>query len=172
MQTSSRELLVVRHAKSDWSVPAADFERPLNRRGHRDAPAVGNWLAEHRLMPDAAVVSPAARTRATWQLLAEAADIGAMVREDRGIYLGEVEDLADAVRTLPPTAGCGVLVGHAPGCPDFVEWLTDGRGNAEAFAAMRAKFPTAAVAVIDLDADWADLAAGAGALRAFAVCRG
>jgi phosphohistidine phosphatase len=169
---TGRQLLVVRHAKSDWSAPAADIDRPLNRRGRRDAPAIGRWIASRQLPVDAAVISPAARTRATWRLLADAADLDVDPGLDRGIYLGEAADLAEAVRTIDQRARCGVLVGHAPGCEEFVEWLAEERGDADAFAAMRAKYPTAAVALLGIDGPWASLGPGAGELLAFAVCRG
>ena len=169
---SGRRLLVVRHAKSDWSVPAADIDRPLNARGRRDAPAIGRWIADRRLPVDAAVISPAARTRATWQLLAEAAGLDVAPGLDRGIYLGEADDLAEAVRTLDSAARCAVLVGHAPGCEEFVEWAADGRGDPAALDAMRTKYPTAAVALLDIDGGWGALGPGSGSLASFAVCRG
>lgn len=169
---SDRHLLVVRHAKSDWSLPAADIDRPLNARGRRDAPAIGRWVADQRLPVDAAVISPSARTRATWQLLAEAAGLDVAPGLDRGIYLGEAADLAEAVGTLPEAARCAVLVGHAPGCEEFVEWAAAGRGDPVALEAMRAKYPTAAVALLDIAGEWSALGPGSAALAAFAVCRG
>ncbi len=167
-----RTLIVVRHAKSDWESGLADFERPLNTRGRRDAPAVGRWLAEQGLSIDAAVVSPAARTSATWLLVAKAAQAKVKAAYDKGIYLGDVDDLADAVRSIDPAARCAVLVGHSPGCHEFVEWVTDGRGDKHAIEQMRTKYPTAAAALLTIEGDWADIDAGRGALLQFAVCRG
>lgn len=121
---------------------------------------------------DAAVVSPAARTRATWTLLADAAGLDLDPVLDRAIYLGDAPDLAEAVQTIQAAARCAALVGHAPGCGEFVEWATQGRGEADALAAMRSKYPTAAVAILTLDTDWASVGPGTAALTAFAVCRG
>lgn len=167
-----RNLIVVRHAKSDWSVEASDFDRPLNRRGLRDAPAAGRWLAGLGVDVEAAVVSPAARTRRTWELLAQAAGLDTACEYVRGLYLGEAEDLAQAVQELPAGARGAVLVAHWPGCPDFVEWVVQGRGEAVALQRMREKFPTAGAAWLVLDGDWADLRAGCGYLQRFEVCRG
>ena len=63
-------LVVIRHAKSDWDVDAADRDRPLAKRGRRQAPPTGRWLAAQDLALDLAVVSPAARARQTWELVA------------------------------------------------------------------------------------------------------
>lgn len=61
-----RELLLLRHAKSDWdSDVASDFERPLAKRGKNDAPKVGSWLYREGLVPDHVVSSPATRARQT-----------------------------------------------------------------------------------------------------------
>ena len=56
-------LVVIRHAKSDWDVDAADRDRPLAKRGRRQAPYAGRWIAEQGIVLDLAVVSPAARAR-------------------------------------------------------------------------------------------------------------
>ena len=62
----SRELLVLRHAKSAWDTNApSDFERPLAKRGRRAAPRVGRWLEEQGLIPDHVVSSPAERAKQT-----------------------------------------------------------------------------------------------------------
>ena len=56
----------MRHAKSDWPPGVPDRERPLTKRGRRDATAAGDWLQEQGYVPDRVVVSPAQRTRETW----------------------------------------------------------------------------------------------------------
>ena len=172
MEPADRILLVVRHAKSDWGTGLPDEERPLNKRGRRDAPAVGRWIAGQGYRVEAAVVSPAVRTRQTWSLLAASGELDVAPAYDRGIYLGEAVDLADAVRCVDPSARCAVLVGHAPGCPDFVEWVTAESGSTEALLRMRAKFPTSGVAAIALGGEWSDVGRGVGSLLDFAVCRG
>ena len=129
-------------------------------------------MSDLGLVVEAAVVSPSARTLATWSLLAQAAGIAVDPMLNRDIYLGEHNDLAGAVRALDPAANCAVLVGHSPGCSDFVEWVTEGAGDAAALDRMRLKYPTAAAALLSIDSDWSDLAAGRGRLVFFEVCRG
>ena len=65
-----RTLVLLRHAKSDWSGPEADIDRPLSSRGRRQAPDAGSWLAANIGPIGLAVVSPASRARSTWELVA------------------------------------------------------------------------------------------------------
>ena len=66
----SKTLVLLRQAKSAWPDGVADHERPLAKRGRRDAPAVGRWLRDHELTPQVALVSSARRTVETFVLLA------------------------------------------------------------------------------------------------------
>ena len=70
-----RTLVLIRHAKSSWSNPGeADFERPLNDRGERDAPRMGARLKELKIKPDLIVCSPAKRAKQTAKRIADAVD--------------------------------------------------------------------------------------------------
>ena len=56
--STSRRLILFRHAKSDWpDVP--DRDRPLAKRGRRDAPVIGRWLRDHGYQPDTVICSAA-----------------------------------------------------------------------------------------------------------------
>jgi phosphohistidine phosphatase len=167
-----RSLVVVRHAKSDWAIGAPDVERPLNKRGRQDAPTVGHWLASLGVPFDSALVSPARRTKETWQLLSRAAGLTITPQFVRGIYLGDASDLAGAVQELPGKSRGAILVGHSPGCHDFVEWATDGHGEELALARMREKWPTAGAAWLSVEGDFGRIAAGSARLLHFEVCRG
>src|ERR1700761_5387448 len=70
--TEARQLVLLRHAKSDYPEEVPDHDRPLAKRGRRDAPVVGRWLAESGHVPDAVVCSTALRARETWELAAAA----------------------------------------------------------------------------------------------------
>jgi len=168
-----RILIVVRHAKSEWASGLPDFDRPLGDRGLRDAPAAGRWIADQGYPIEAVVISPSQRTRQTWELVAQAAgadDVDPAL--DRGIYEGEAEDLADALRGLPSGAKCAVIVGHSPGCKELVDLLTSGTGDPRAQATMQAKYPTSGVAVVRLSVPWDEIAAGCGELVDFEIPRG
>ena len=164
-----RTLLLMRHAKSSWGEPGLDdHERPLNKRGTRDAARVGGYLAEHDLRPDFVLCSDAVRTRATLTLLLAAMG-GAQpkVLFEPRLYLAEPPAILEVLSRVERAVRCCLVVGHNPGTHALALGLVaDGDGDSLTELAM--KFPTAALAVIDLDArDWNDLEPGAGRLRAF-----
>lgn len=145
-----RTLVLIRHAKSDWSGDEPDHERPLAKRGKRQAPEAGAWIAAN-LRLDLAVVSPAARAHATWRLVAaELAEQPETVFDER-VYAASSRTLLAIVRELPDTATTVAIVGHNPGLEDLVTLLT---GEWQAM-------PTSAVAVIDVEGTWADVGEGA-----------
>jgi phosphohistidine phosphatase len=143
-------LVLVRHAKSDWTTGQPDIDRPLAKRGRRQAPEAGDWLAA-RLVLDLAVVSPAARARVTWDLLAAQLDSVPEVRLDERVYGANAAELLDVVRQLPEDATTVAVVGHNPGLEDLIYELTDSWTT----------MPTSAVAVIDLEGPWSSAGAGA-----------
>ncbi len=133
-------LILVRHAKSDWSEPVGDRDRPLAPRGRRQAPATGTWLAEHLPPPDLAVVSVATRARQTWKLL-EAEFPGAVqVQFDDAVYTFSGAALGGVIAALPPAIRTALLVGHNPALEELLEHLT----------ATETRIPTSALAVVDL----------------------
>ena len=149
-----KTLIVLRHGKSDWSGGEPDRERPLAKRGRRQAPEAGAWLAANLPDLDLAVVSPAERTRSTWALasaeLAEPPD----VRVDDRVYAAWGRELHDLVSELPDELETVVLVGHNPGVEDLVQELTG----------TWVPMPTSALAVVEWEGTWAD--PGGATLRA------
>ena len=86
---TSKQLLLLRHAKSDWdSGTASDFERPLSKRGRQDAPRMGDWLAQNGYLPERIIASPSARTTETVELVCAALDeaAGSESTAERVIY--------------------------------------------------------------------------------------
>jgi phosphohistidine phosphatase len=81
--SAARRLVLLRHAKSAWP-DVADHERPLARRGRRDAPVAGRWLRTAGRVPDRVVCSTARRARETWQLAAAELDASPTVRLTSG----------------------------------------------------------------------------------------
>jgi len=162
-----RRLVLLRHAKSDWP-DVADHERPLAKRGRRDAPAVGRWLGESGYVPDAVVCSTALRARETWELAAEAmaaAVAGARpdVHFEPRVYEASVLGLLMLVREFEPRWRTVLMVGHNPGLAELTIGLA-GPGPEPPHA-----FPTAFVAVFGLPGGWARAAPGEGRLAAFTV---
>jgi phosphohistidine phosphatase len=171
-----RKLVLLRHAKSAWpDVP--DHERPLGRRGRRDAPAAGRWLRLAGCVPDHVVCSTARRARETWHLAEPELGSRPPVEFEPGVYGASAAGLLDLIRRLPPAARTVVVVGHDPGIPELALALAAGPTASSHRRAvpppappqdrMRQKFPTAAVAVLELSGPWSRLTPGRARLAAF-----
>jgi phosphohistidine phosphatase len=153
-----RLLLVMRHAKSDWdSGAASDFDRPLARRGKKDAPRMGAWLKHEGLVPDLVVSSPARRARQTVKRVCQEAGCDSdRIVWDAEIYGGGISGLLGVLERCPPSAARVLLVGHNPGLEDMVTFLDaavepppDGK-----------LLPTGAVARMEMPDDWSELSRG------------
>lgn len=140
-----RTLVVLRHAKSDWSGDDEDVARPLAKRGRRQAPDSGRWLNANLDRIDLALVSPAERARSTWHLVAEELDAPPEMRLDERLYAASAGRLLAVVRELPDEFHTVVVVGHNPGIEQLVSRLTG----------QEIPMPTSAVAVIALPGSWA-----------------
>jgi phosphohistidine phosphatase len=151
-----RTLILLRHAKSDWSGDEADIARPLARRGRRQAPDAGRWLAANLDSVDLAVVSPARRARSTWDLVAAQLDVPPRTRIDDRVYAASDQQLLTVVRELPDDIETVVLVGHNPGIEDLASLLT---GES-------APMPTSALAVITVPGSWSTAGRDSAVLRA------
>lgn len=114
----------MRHAKSDWSANLADFDRPLNKRGIKDAKKMGAWLKKRKFQPEAIVSSPAQRTRQTIGIVCEqlGKDSADIVWDER-IYEASLNDLLKVVSEHGKNTGCLLLVGHNPGLDHLVNYL-------------------------------------------------
>lgn len=124
-----KALILIRHAKSSWKdATLADRERPLNRRGERDAPEMGRRLAARGDTPDLIVSSPAARALATATKIAAAVGYPlTKIVEDERIYGAAPSDLLEVIRSLDDAAERVFLVGHNPGLTDLVNGLSEDR---------------------------------------------
>jgi phosphohistidine phosphatase len=168
---TTRRLVLVRHAKAAQD-GLTDEQRPLAPRGDRDAPEVGRWLAARDVVPDRVVVSPALRTRQTWDHLAGAfADPPEAVQDGR-IYDNDVDALLHVLRDTPPDTGTVMLVGHNPSTQALAVTLDDGRGDPAARHEIEGKYPTSGIAVFDVATPWADLDEHTATLVAFTAPRG
>ena len=144
-----KTLLILRHAKSSWKDPSlADHDRPLNKRGKRDAPRMGKLLQEQDLVPERIISSTAKRARNTAKAVAKACHCEDKVEltpefyhAGPGAYLAVLQDVPDNEQRV-------IVVGHNPGMEALVTHLT---GRMETM-------PTAALAHIELPIEkWTDL---------------
>ncbi|GAB3594220.1 histidine phosphatase family protein [Angustibacter peucedani] len=167
---ASRQLLVVRHAKSDRDRPGPDHARPLNARGRRDAGALGRLLAGRGEL-DLVLCSSAVRARETWDLAAAALDPAPPLEVRDGLYLAPPSAVLAAVREVGDDVRALVVVGHEPTQSALVEQLA---GTAEPVAAQvfADGFVTAAVATLTFEGAWGDVPLRECHLAAFDVPRG
>ena len=110
-----RTLILLRHAKSDWSGMESDIRRPLADRGRRQAPKAGRWLAANVDRIDLAVVSPATRAQQTWELVSAELPAPPPTRIDERVYAASDRRLLAVVRDVMADINTVVLVGHNPG---------------------------------------------------------
>jgi phosphohistidine phosphatase len=162
-----RRLLLLRHAKTERAEPGErDRDRKLTARGRTDAPAIGAYMARHRLVPDLALVSPATRAEETWELVATAFKPVPRVRKEARIYNASPQTLSALIGETrdAPTL---LVVGHNPGLHDIAVQLV-ASGEADARERLREKLPTSGLVVIDFQFDeWSAVDRGSGRLERF-----
>jgi len=169
--TNRRTLVPVRHAKSSWDYDVDDHERPLSGRGRRDAEALGLLLSQRSLRPDLVFCSTATRTRQTWEYAIAGGASAGEVQYLQEIYRAWVPELLTMIRDVPDEIHTLLVLGHAPGIPDLVEHLCV-RTDSPDWAQMDSKFPTSALAVVNVPGPWAELGKGRAELSSFVVPRG
>lgn len=120
-----KTLLILRHAKSSWKDGKLhDHDRPLNERGKRDAPRMGELLKQEDLVPDLIISSTAKRARKTAKKVAKACNYDGEIREERNLYHGVPENYIYILRRLPKRYDCVMVVGHNPSLEYLLEELT------------------------------------------------
>lgn len=148
----NRKILVMRHAKSSWSDSGLkDFDRPLNKRGERDAPRMGRYLAEAGILPEQIVASPAARAKATILAVADAASLEPdVINWNEDLYFGSSGAYLEAIQGCSDMANVVMTIGHNPMTERLIYALSGDRFN-EAV-------PTAAIACFSADVEsWTEL---------------
>jgi phosphohistidine phosphatase len=165
-------LMLLRHAKSEKGEPGmTDRARPLNARGCKDAPRIGEYIAHHGPQPDRALVSAARRTRETWERLATVLPAPPPVSYIEALYNAGAEAILDTIRKSARSAGCLLVIGHNPGLHDAARLLI-ASGDVEARERLREGLPTAGLVVIDFAGDdWKKLHPRSGRLERFITPR-
>jgi phosphohistidine phosphatase len=164
-------LILLRHAKSDWPEGVPDHERPLNPRGHRDAPQTGAWLVAEGWVPERAVVSTATRTRETYALAAEAFETEPEVIHLDELYAASPGEMLEVIRATPESVGTLMVVSHNPGTQYLALALADDT-NPDLVGSVHARYPTNTATVLQFDGEWAALDPGGASIVAVASPRG
>jgi phosphohistidine phosphatase len=134
----------MRHAKSSWKEGhLADHDRPLNKRGLRDAPRIGELLRVQGLEPDVILSSTARRACQTAQAVAEACGYPGEIVYDEWLYDEGFEAYFTALQKIPEPAACVLLIAHNPDLEELVEALSGDY----------LRMPTAALAQLELPVD-------------------
>jgi len=167
---TSRTLVLLRHGKSAYPPGVNDHDRPLAPRGNREAALAGGWISANLPPVDHIVCSTATRTRQTLQATGLAAPAMLVDFADE-IYQAYPDELLEIVAAASPDDRTVLLVGHAPGLPELAEQLAGPGSDVTALAALSSKFPTSAIAVLQVDGAWADLDEGTTRLTGFVVPR-
>ena len=127
-------LYIMRHAKSDWSGPQiSDFERPINKRGTKNAMRIGEWMNENNYIPQKIISSPALRAKETIELVTEQIskfNLEDLTYEDE-LYLAGFTQLIEFINTYKDKVQSLMLVGHNPGIENLVNYLCDKSGDKE-----------------------------------------
>ena len=155
----ARQLLLMRHAKSDWDAGArSDLERPLNARGRKAAARMGRWLRDEGLAPDRVLCSPATRTRQTLEIVRDALVLpDEAVSYESRIYEASPGEILALVGSQAAEVGRLLVVGHNPA----MEMLAAGLpANPPREPLGHPLFPTAALACFETEAPWAELGPG------------
>ncbi len=124
----ARRLTLVRHAKSDWSLPGQqDWDRVLNKRGQQDAPEMARRLRSRKLKPDLCLSSPAVRALATASIMARELRVPAeLIAADERLYLADPGAILQVVRELGGEAKHVMVFAHNPGITDCANRLSAG----------------------------------------------
>lgn len=152
-----KTLFVLRHAKSSWEdSDLSDFDRPLNKRGLRDVPAMGKIFFDNQFQPEIIISSPAKRAKQTAILIKETAQINGKIKFDERIYEASPLQLLQVISEADNNKTSLMLVGHNPGLEGLIKVLTGGIQP----------MSTANLAVIDLKADtWSEVGTNCGELK-------
>lgn len=135
-----KRLILVRHAKSDWTHDVPDFDRPLNERGHKDAPRMAKYVLDEGIEIEQFVTSPAKRALTTCRYFAETFR-KPKIKKVEDLYEPHPEDFVNTVLDLDDDFSSIALFTHNPGISDFASSLTENM----------IEFSTCSVAIFDID---------------------
>jgi phosphohistidine phosphatase len=148
-----KTLYVLRHAKSSWDDSSIDdHDRPLSARGRRAAGLIGEHMEAEGIRPQLVLCSTATRARQTLEAIGDGTGT---VEVEADLYLASGKELTDRLREVDGDVASVMVIGHNPGTRDLVLRLASAGTDRER---VEAKFPTAALATLEIDGEWSDLA--------------
>ena len=153
VSNNCRQLILWRHAKSDWSNSSlADHDRPLTPRGIKAAQRIARWLVSEKLRPEQVLCSSAVRTKQTLAFLTRQQPIP--TKFDSQLYHAEADKILAIISKVNPDIKRLMLVGHNPGYEELVKQL-NAQTDHPAMQTIKV-MPTGAIALFEFDGDWLD----------------
>ena len=146
-----KKLYLVRHAKSSWEDPnLSDQQRPLNKRGLKNAPEMGARMAIAGVKLDRIITSPAQRALHTARFIAKATGYGEdRLEQNDDLYFNGLTAMLNIIRTTDDNVNTLMLVGHNPDMTAMLNSLCGYQVD---------NMPTCAIACIGVKEDsWADV---------------
>jgi len=160
MSNQLRELILLRHAKSDWKDgEQADIDRPISDKGKKSALKVGKWMLQNNLIPDLILTSPAKRVQQTLRRICSECGSQTIIVDE--LYNAELETLKQVLAKAPEVERL-MIIGHNPGLERLFNFLQKNTQEQESHL-----FPTAALAHFILPNNWSELQSGDGKLIQF-----
>jgi phosphohistidine phosphatase len=155
-----RRLFIIRHAKSSWKHPELDdYDRPLNSRGKRDAPEMGQRLRKRSVRPDIIVSSPAARAKKTAQIIAEAIGYPKdKIEFEDSFYASDVGHILKKIKAFNDSCKEAMIFGHNPEFTSLANFLTKHYID---------NLPTCGICCVEFDIPWSEVAENTGELLYF-----
>ncbi len=161
-----KHIAIMRHAKSSWDdFSIADIDRPLNKRGKRDAPVMAEYLLKRGFIPESLIISSSERTRETARHFQEAYGITeSNILIEKQLYLGSEYDFIETMYSLDDNTDNIMMFGHNPGLTHIANICSD-------------KFipnvPTSGILIIDMDINkWTDASWDMATLKDFYFPKG
>lgn len=145
-----KELILIRHAKSSWSNPLLeDFERPLNKRGAKNAPFMAKILKQKEVNPDLIISSPSKRTKDTLDFFIKEFDYKGEIIFEESIYEAPYINILKVIKNIDDKHKTIFLIGHNPGLNDLSNFL---------LGEFKDNIPTCGTVKIDFDVkSWKDI---------------
>lgn len=121
-----KTLLLMRHAKSSWDNDSLnDYDRPLNERGKRDAPRMGEFILDKKLVPDLIISSSAKRAQETTNKIAQGCAYTGEIKTTEGLYGVSAENCINIIKSTDNKHNSLLIVGHNPATEEILAQLTD-----------------------------------------------
>ena len=157
-----RELLLLRHGKSDWPNGVEDIDRPLRSRGRKDSVRIGNWLVNNNLQPELIYSSPARRAVATTDRVKKIMRIEPTSCQIEPLfYYGSLNDYLAKIRLFANAVSRVMVVAHNPGLEIIVSELS---GRHLSSSNKKLHMLTCSLAIFRFEKTWKDINSSAGKL--------